>query len=151
MVNLSLYLLIFILGTFKYMFAAVPGVVAGIPFFNNYITLVFGGLVSFNFFYFMSTIIIKKSLEKRRQKFLAGNYVIKKNFTRRNKILAKLKMTDLGFWALTIIGPLVLSIPLGAIIVAKFYRHRKMAYWNSTISLIVFGGIFTLITELIKG
>lgn len=151
MVNFSLYLLIFILGTFKYMFAAVPGVVAGIPFFNNYITVVFGGLVSFNFFYFMSTIFIKRSLEKKRLLIQSGKYIPKKTFTKKNKAIAALKMTPFGFWALTIVGPLVLSIPLGAIIIAKFYRHRKLGYWNGTFSLIIFGAIFTLITELFKG
>lgn len=151
MANFSLYLFIFILGTFKYMFSAVPGVVAGVPFFNNFITLTIGGLVSFNFFYFMYSKLIKNALKKKKIKIEAGTYVPKKVFTKKNKIITIVKRSKLGFWAITIIGPMVLSIPLGAIIIAKFYRHRKLAYWNTTFSIILFGAIFTFITELFKG
>ncbi len=73
----------------------------------------------------------------------------KKNFTKLNKTLVRLKMTNTGFWLITVLGPVFLSVPIGTIIVAKFYRHHKETYWISSISLLIFGGIFTKLFQTI--
>lgn len=143
MANISIYLSMFLLGTFKFVFASGPGIAAGLNFFNIYITVILGGLLSFNVFYFMANYFIKRNLEQKLAKIKAGTYKPKKNFTKLNKSLVKIKMTNTGFWLITILGPLFLSVPLGTIIVAKFYRHHKETYWISSLSLIVFGGVFT--------
>ena len=140
----------FLLGTFKFMFASAPGTIAGVPFFAKYISVLLGGLVSFNIFYFMANFFIKRSLEKKLKKIEAGKLKIKKRFTKVNKTLVKLKMTAYGFWFISILAPIVLSVPIGAIVVAKFYRHRKVSYWISTTSLIVSCALFTYVIQLIK-
>lgn len=150
MANFPIYFLMFVLGTFKFMFASVPGVLADLPFLNNYIPVVLGGLFSFNIFYFMANFFIKKSIEIKLKKIKNGNYKQKKNFTRVNKILVKLKTTTAGFWIITVLSPLVFSIPLGSIIVAKFYRHRKESYWISTTSIVISGAVFTYLIQILK-
>lgn len=150
MVDYSLYLIMFLLGTFKFMFASVPGTIAGVPFFAKFISVLLGGLVSFNLFYFMANFFIKKSLEKRLKKIEAGKLKRRKRFTKVNKTLVKLKTTSYGFFLISVLTPIVFSIPLGAIIVAKFYRHRKLSYWISTASLIVSCALFTYVIQLIK-
>jgi hypothetical protein len=139
----------FLLGTFKFVFAAGPGIAANLPFFEIYLTVVLGGLFSFNLFYFMANQFIKRNLEKKLAKIKAGTYKPKKNFTKLNKTLVRLKMTNTGFWLITILGPVFLSVPIGTIIVAKFYRHHKETYWISSISLLIFGGIFTKLFQTI--
>ena len=150
MANYSLYLLIVFLGTFKFMFAAVPGVLAGLPILRVYSAVMFGALISFNSFYFLANYFINRKLQVKLRKIKAGTYKPKKNFTKINKSLVRLKTTSLGFWIICIVTPLVLSVPLGSIIVAKFYRHRKISYWITTSSLLIFGAIFTYLTLLIK-
>ncbi len=151
MANLHLYLFIVLLGTFKFMFASTPGVIADLPFEKVYFLATLGGLVSFNFFYFLANHFIRKTLEKNKRKMKLGNYIAKKKFTKTNKTIVKLKMTNAGFWIITIVAPLVLSIPIGSIIVAKFYRHHKETYWITTLSLIFSQAIFTVLAYLIKG
>lgn len=149
MSDITAYLSMFFLGTFKFVFASGPGVAAGLNFIDIYITVVLGGLFSFNLFYFMANYFIKRNLVKKLSKIKAGTYTTKKNFTKLNKTLVKIKMTDLGFWLITILGPVFLSVPLGTIIVAKFYRHHKETYWISSISLLIFGAIFTKLFQTI--
>lgn len=150
MAKFSLYLLTAFLGTFKFMFAAVPGVVAGLSFFEIYGAVMFGAIASFNVSYLLANVLIKRTLKNKLKKIKAGTYKVKKNFTRINKLLVKLKKTPIGYWIICIGAPLVLSVPIGSIIVAKFYRHRKESYWISTVSLFIFGALFTYITQLIK-
>lgn len=150
MADFSIYLGIVFLATIKFMFAAVPGVLADLPFLGIYIAVSIGGLISFNVFYTMSNYFIKRTLDNKLKKIKAGTYKPKKSFTKMNKTLVRLKMTEAGFWIITIVAPLVMSVPLGTIVVSKFYRHRKESYWISTASLLVFGAIFTYLTQLIK-
>jgi hypothetical protein len=45
-------------------------------------------------------------------------------FTRKNRFLARFKKTY-GFWGIIITTPLFLTIPLGAFLAGKYYRHRR--------------------------
>ena len=149
MADFSIYLAMVLLATFKFMFAALPGAVAGLPFLGIYISITTGGLISFNVFYFMANYFIKRTLDNKLKKIKAGTYKPKKNFTKMNKSLVKLKMTTAGFWIITIAAPLVISVPIGTIVVAKFYRHHKESYWISTASLLIFGAVFTYLIQLL--
>ena len=151
MANISIFIFIALLGTLKFMFASTPGVIANLPFLEVYFFATLGGLVSFNVFYFLANYFITKSLENNQKKMKLGTYKSPKKFTKTNKVIVRLKMTDFGFWAITIVAPLVLSIPIGSIIVAKFYRHHKITYWITTLSLIVSQALFTFIAFSIKG
>ncbi len=151
MAKISIYIFITLLGTLKFMFASTPGVIGNLSFWEVYFFATLGGLISFNIFYFLANYFIKKSIADNQRKMKLGTYKAPKVFTKTNKLIVKLKMTDLGFWLITIIAPLVLSIPIGSIIVAKFYRHHKITYWVTTSSLIFFQAIFTGIAFAIKG
>jgi len=151
MANFSIYLFITFLGTLKFMFASAPGVIADLSFGEVYFFATLGGLISFNLFYFLANYFIKKSLEKNKKRMELGTFKAKKVFTKTNKLIVRLKMNDIGFWVISIVAPLVLSIPIGSIIVAKFYRHHKSTYWITTLSLIVSQALFTAIAFFIKG
>ena len=148
--NLHLYSSVFFLATFKFMFAPIAGVYSGLPFWEVYLLVAFGGWTSFNVFYFLANYFIKKSVERRIKLSKTPNYKPKKIFTKVNKTIVKIKRTNLGFWLISIGAPLVFSIPLGSIIVAKFYHHHKETYWISSISIFVFGGIFTYLAYFLK-
>lgn len=150
MANITAYLSMFLLGTFKFVFASGPGIAAKLNFFEIYFTVMLGALFSFNLFYFMANHFIKRNLEQKLSKIKAGTYNPKNNFTKVNKTLVKIKMSNLGFWLITILAPIFLSVPLGTIIVAKFYRHHKETYWISSISLLIFGAIFTKFFQTIQ-
>lgn len=114
------------LATFKFMFAGVVGAQSGIPFWETVIATACGGIVSSAFFYFLSgwVISIQEKRRKRKDK-LKGKP--KRKFTRTNKWVIRIKQT-FGLWGLAYIAPLVLTVPFGSILCAKFYGDNKLTF-----------------------
>jgi hypothetical protein len=123
---------IFFLASFKFMFSAIPGAVADLPYLHTYLAMVSGGTISAGFFYFLSELFMKISHKKRVKKHQAMiakglHPVEKKKFTKMNKFVVRLKrsigMYGIAFWA-----PFFLSIPIGSIITAKFYGKKLITF-----------------------
>lgn len=56
---------------------------------------------------------------KRRQK----DRFTRKKFTHTNKIIAKIRRRY-GMWGIIVLSPIILSIPLGALLGSKYFAHR---------------------------
>lgn len=130
---------IFLMAFIKFMFAPFAAAnIEGIEVIPAIITVFSGGLISAFVFYFGSDFFMKRAHRKKAEKIeeaLAKGTPLKKrkSFTRLNKSLVKFKHS-IGQKGLCILAPLFLSVPLGSIICAKFFGHRK-----STFPMIVFG------------
>lgn len=129
---------VFFLSFVKFMFAPFTGAGLRLDFFSTWISTFSGGLVSALVFYFMSDYFMKryqrKKIEKKLKLEAAGQvYVGKKNFTKINRTIIRLKL-GIGQYGICFLAPLFLSVPIGSIICAKFYSHQK-----NTFSLIVLG------------
>jgi hypothetical protein len=129
---------IFILGAFKFLFSAIPGAVAEIPYWQTMIASGVGALLSALFFFSAADYFRRRSFErmlKRKQDAeIAGiAFKEKRKFTRLNKGIVYIKRF-LGVYGITLIGPLLLSVPIGAIIAAKFYGKR-----TETLPLLLLG------------
>ena len=132
--------LLFGVSTVKFLFAPFGGKIAGLTFIETYVSCCSGAILSAAIFYFSANYFIKKSIEKNkkiRQNFLDQEIPIpvKKRFTQMNKGVIRMKRSigiiGIAFWA-----PFFLSIPLGSIITAKFYGHKKNTF------LLIMSGIF---------
>lgn len=120
---------IFILGTFKFLFSAIPGAVSDVPIWYTVIASGSGAVLSGFFFFSMADYFRKRSfkrmLQRKKEAEEAGiTYKSKKKFTKLNKGIVYIKRF-MGVYGITLIGPLFLSVPIGAIIAAKFYGKRK--------------------------
>jgi|TARA_R110000737_G_scaffold21067_1_gene39450 hypothetical protein len=129
---------VFFLSFVKFMFAPFTGAGLKLDFFSTWISALCGGFFSALVFYFMSDYFMKryqrKKVEKRiKMEALGQVYKSKKNFTKLNKTVIRLKHR-IGQYGLCFLAPLFLSVPIGSIICAKFYSHQK-----NTFSLIVLG------------
>ena len=137
-------------GTFKFMFAAFLTYQAAslaevdVPYWNVVISTFLGAFVSFNVFFFFSGLLMERAKEKRLEKIKNGTLKSKKQFSRMNKFIVTMKLSSFGYFVLVIVGPMVLSIPIGTIIIAKFYRNIKFTYWLEVVSLFVWANLFTL-------
>jgi hypothetical protein len=123
---------VFFLASFKFMFSAIPGAVADVPYMHTYIAMVSGGVVSSGFFYFLSELFIKISHKKKvqkREEMIQKGLVPKekKKFTRVNKLVVRLKRT-IGMYGIAFWAPFFLSIPIGSIITAKFYGKKLITF-----------------------
>jgi hypothetical protein len=148
--NLSQYGLAFLISMVKFSFAA-SIVTATTPLspFLVAISTGLGAIASFNIFYWSSNFFMKRAKEKQEKAIAEGTYKRKISFTKLNKFMVKTKMSKSGFWIICTLAPLIISIPLGTIIVAKFYREKALTYPVAVISLIVWAFVLAYLNGAI--
>lgn len=125
------YLGLALFSTVKFMFAPLGGVKI-LTFWETYFSCVTGALVCSTIFYFGANYFMKRAqrlqVQRNQNRMAAGKPVkFKKKFTRLNKTVVRAKRS-VGIVAISLWAPLFMSIPLGSIVVAKFYRHKKLAF-----------------------
>ncbi len=136
--TMELFLFGFGMGTFKFLFSQwlVFGYSVqreiGVDFFGLLIPTIAGAWTSMGVFYFGSGFFMKRAAKKRRDAvaaaIAAGKPIpFKRKFTGINKFVVRIKM-NIGIHAVTFIAPLILSIPIGSIVCAKFYRDHKYTF-----------------------
>lgn len=147
--NWSGYITLASVATIKFMFSAIPGPALGLSFFETGCSIFLGGSVSAAFFYFSSEFFMNRAADKRRKarldsQELGAGIGQKKNFSRMNKWVVKLKLRlgKLGvcFWA-----PFFLSVPIGSIVVAKFYGKHSNAFLLILIGMLLNSCITTFL------
>jgi hypothetical protein len=80
-----------------------------------------------------------------------GTYQRQNAFTKMNKFMVNLKNSKSGFWIGVIFAPLILSIPLGSIIIAKFYREIRLTYPIAMAAIAVWAFVLAYLNDLIFG
>ncbi len=149
--NFAAYTTGFLMGTVKFMFAATSMMAFSVSYWEVVFATFLGAFVSFNFFFFFSGLLMERAKEKKLIKIKNGTLKPKKQFSKMNKFIVKMKLSSFGYFVLVIVGPMVLSIPIGSIIIAKFYRRIKFTYWLEIVSLFVWANLFTLVNLYIFG
>lgn len=149
MQQITTYGLAFALGTIKFLIAASIVSTSELSPFEIAIATGLGALTSFNIFYWSAGYFMWKSKEKKRIAMQNGTYKPNPTFTRINKFMVKTKMSKSGFWLICILAPLFLSVPIGSIIVAKFYNDKKITYPLVTVSLIALAFILAYLNDYI--
>jgi len=149
----SIYIGLLALSTIKFLFAPFGGPALKLNFFETYFSCIIGAIVSSTFFFFLAEYFLKRSYNKKREAILNAekNGIVlprKKVFTKMNKSLIKVKH-KLGVFGISFLAPLFLSIPVGTIIVAKFYGKNKYSYPLIILGIFVNGIITTGISYLI--
>lgn len=134
------------------MFAPLLGFASGFTFLETYVSCMIGALISSSIFYFGSNYFMQKALERsikkqKRQRELGKQIKVKKRFTKMNRRIIKIKQT-IGIYGVCYLFPFFLSIPLGTIITAKFYKHKKKTYFLIILFLAVNCLIVTSTTYL---
>lgn len=136
---------VFFFATFKFMFTPIAGLNFGFTFFETYFTTVAGGLFSASIFYFSASYFMKRAHRRK----VDGKTKQKKVFSRTNKSILRIKHS-LGIYGTCFLVPLFLSLPVGSIITAKFYKHDKRTFPLITIGIFFNAVITTSLTYLFK-
>ena len=123
---------VFFLATFKFSFSTIPGPGLKLFFLETFIAAFLGGSIGAAFFYFASEFVIqwmqKRRLKKEKLLLQQGKTIKKKKiFTKLNRFIFMLK-TKLGIYGICFWVPFFCSVPLGCIIVAKFYGKEARTY-----------------------
>lgn len=121
------------LSTWKFMFAPIIGFAYGFSFLETIICCMIGALISSSVFYFGSNFFMRKALERtvKRNKLREAKrkpIKSKKVFTKANRRIVSIKKS-IGIYGACYLFPFFLSIPLGSIVTAKFYKHQKKTFF----------------------
>lgn len=144
--NWLAFLYVFLLSHVKFLFAATVAL-ATYPKFSVdeiFISSALGAISCFNIFYFISYRIYFKKGNKKPKAVKK-----KKNFKKRNRMLIKMKRSKIGFFLVCTLAPLFLSIPIGTVIVVKFFGHKKITYVYVTLVLIIMSFLLAYLNESI--
>ncbi|MDX1651649.1 MAG: hypothetical protein R3277_04100 [Brumimicrobium sp.] len=145
--NFWLYLTFALFSTWKFLFTPMAGPAAGLSFTETLISCLIGGYISAGIFYFGSSYFMKRSLQNRvkKEEILKKEgkpLKLKKRFTSTNRWIIRIK-NSLGKYGVTYLFPLFLSIPIGTVITAKFYKHQKDTFFWIVLFLTLNGLLIT--------
>jgi len=125
---------------------------------NEWETIFFleaGGILGFLFFYYLFGFLFKElkllwpfvyrftpvlfkvrfEMWVKRQK---SNRINARKFTKRNKMIIQMRKRY-GMWGLVILSPIILSIPLGALLGNKYFKHNHQFMPYMILSIVVWG------------
>jgi hypothetical protein len=143
-------IIIVILSSFKFA-ATFPLAVVRLSFTETLIWTNIGGILGVYFFSGLSKLILdfwqqswlKKKISPRKEKNKQ-----KKVFTKRSRKLIKIK-SRYGFPGIVILNPVILSIPVAAFLVVRYYKHIKYKYFYLILGLVGWSMIYTFFYELL--
>lgn len=143
------YISLFLLATTKFLLAPPAAIGIGLPTWEAFAICVAGGFVGVLFYYNFAGFLMRKAFERKLKKSRELGIRVK-NFTKLNKTLVKIKHSPIGLYAIALITPVVFSIPVGSIICAKFYHHKKQTIPMLFAGVILWGILLTYFSGFIK-
>jgi hypothetical protein len=139
--NWTGYISLATLATIKFMFSAIPGPALGLNYVETVISIFVGAVISAAFFFFSAEYFMQRAQKKRiklmQEAHKNGETIAQKRvFSRMNKGVVRLKLRfgkiGICFWA-----PFLLSVPLGSIIVAKFYGKYSFTFLYVILGMLI--------------
>lgn len=126
----------------KFLWAPGTALLSGFSFFQTVLLTSIGGMLGISFFYFFGAIAIDR-LERWRGKMRRNRPGKQKRiFTRRNRRIIRIKHA-FGLIGLVVVTPCILSIPIGCVVAAKFYRHNRATYPLLLVSTVAWSLLLT--------
>ena len=158
---------VFLLATIKYFVTLPYAMLIGFGHEHAVLIVTLGGIAGFIFFYFVSGFLIhnfyrvKNVIRKllpdffhlRLKSFSQSFSHWQKNsltFNKKNRLLVKLR-SKYGFWGIIISTPVILSIPLGAFLLKKYYSHQRHAFAYMIVSIVGWALIFSAFVVVLPG
>jgi hypothetical protein len=152
---------VYLLATVKYFLTFPYAIVIGLDYTQTIIAVTVGGISGFIFFYYFSGFIIRYFNKHKG----ALNFTIRKYFwvdlaglfkweprtrpfsTKRIRSLVKFRRSY-GLWGIIIMTPVILSIPIGAFLLKKYYSTHKNVFAYMMISILGWSLVFTTIAVI---
>jgi hypothetical protein len=130
-----------------------PVVALKFSFLTGFLMNISAGFTGVSFFFFLSDYFMGRAHQKRVRRLIDGTAKPKKTFTLLNKFLVRGKR-KLGLFGIAILTPMFISIPLGSIVTAKFFTHKKWAYPSLLLAVVfwalVIGGLASFCPDLFE-
>lgn len=114
---------VFAMSMVKFAFAQLMATGLGFGFLPTWIISTLGGCTGVLLFYFGSGWFMELAF-RRKQRRLAAGKAPKRAFTRTNRTIVRVKGTQ-GLSGLAFLTPVIISIPIGSVLAAKYFRNDR--------------------------
>jgi len=150
-VNWAAFILVFFLASTKFLFA--PSVsLYTFGFWETILFVSIGGIAGVSAFYFSAGWFIdfnhRRRLKKEELLRSQGKPIIKKVFTPGRRKIIRIKRA-FGLTGIAIVTPCIISIPIGSILAARFYHHKKQTVFVLYLSVIIWAFVLTEFNDLV--
>lgn len=133
--------LLFLVSTVKFFFSPAAGIAWGFSPVQTILITSTGGITGFLFFYYLSRYITQwwKKWKQRKTRTAPTR------FSFRNRTIIRIK-NSFGLIGIALATPVIISVPIGAVIAARFYPHRKgtllimsagIVFWSVNLTLLL--------------
>ncbi len=125
----------------KFFLAPPAAVLAGYNYWQSVLICGIGGSFGFVFFFFTASWLVRLWSRLRKKKA--------KLFSRKNKLIVKTR-ASFGLLGIALLTPCLLSIPLGGILAANYYRKNKLTIPIFITFVWLWAFVLTYVTLFIK-
>lgn len=147
--NLGEIAAVFFLSSVKFFFAPSSAVALGFNFIETIAITSLGGSLGVFFFYFLERWIFHVATIVWRKKNPVKKKKKKRVFTRRNRMIVRIKQ-KYGLLGVSIITPVLISIPIGTLIAAKYFKNKYQTLSYLIASVCVWSVVLTSISYFFK-
>ena len=148
---------VFLLASVKYVITFPFALLIGLNFQQTLIAVTLGGIAGFFFFYHLSDFTNKKfhhvktflrkhaphSVRLKFRQLMAWRKKVtgERVFSKRNRFIAGFR-AKFGLLGIVILSPIILSIPIGAFLLNKYYSKHKLARPYMVLSILSWTAVF---------
>lgn len=151
---------VFLLATVKFVLTFPYALLIGLDFQQTLISVTLGGIAGFIFFYHFSGFAIRQfhhvktfvwkhspmpvRHRYRRLVLWRKSKTGEKVFTKRSRMIVKFR-SRYGLFGIIVASPIILSLPIGAFLINKYYPKHKMALSYMILSILSWAAVFAAI------
>ncbi len=141
-------LLVFALAMVKFAFAQGTATGLGFGFWATWLISTAGGCAGILLFFYGGGWFMERARLKKLQRIAEG-LATKRSFTRANRAIVRVKRTQ-GLSGLAFLTPTLISIPIGAVLAAKYFRHERRTLPIMLSSVAIWGLVFTAFWQFFR-
>lgn len=139
---------VFALSMLKYPFSQVTATGLGFGFLSTFLITTLGGCTGVIVFYRASGWLMDRARD-RKLKRLAAGHAPKRSFTRTNRTIVRVKRSQ-GLSGLAFLTPILISVPIGSVLAAKYFRNDRRTLPILLVSVVAWGIVLTSFWQFFK-
>ena len=133
----------------KFAFSPLLSLQLGYSLSQTMVMIGIGGCMGVSVFYLGSGHILNWMEQRRLAAVASGDRKVRRNFTRANKMIVKVKR-ERGTIGLAAITPVLISIPIGSILAARYFRHDRRTLPVLLTSVLIWDVILSSIWNMVQ-
>lgn len=145
---------VFLTSAIKFLFAPSIGLHGfDFPIWETILICSAGGVTGVTFFYLFADFLMDRSrnkkLERERKMREAGHVIINKFHSKGKRRTIRIKQR-FGLIGIALVTPCIISIPIGSILAARFFKNKKKVLTAMYLSVFLWAVLLTLLNDQVE-